>query len=265
MGHNVQRVGLDAGAAGPGEVYGAGSRGVRTEIGRVAALWRYPVKSMLGEQLEEADFAERGLAGDRAYAVADVESGRIQNAKRADWEGLFDFRADLTGEPYDDPSCLRITLPDGEVITGEAGNRDEKLSGAFGRGATLVSGGVFFDLGAVHLLTTASLEKLGELYPEGNFDPRRFRPNVVLELGSGEVGFVEDGWLRRTLLLGDEVVLEVTEPVARCVMTTLPQAELAKDQGIMNTAYRHNGNNVGVYARVLEGGRVGHGDRAVFL
>jgi uncharacterized protein YcbX len=129
-------------------------------------------------------------------------------------------------------------LPNGEVVAGEARNWDKKLSGAFGRGATLVSGDAFFDLGAVHLLTTASLEKLGELYPEGNFDPRRFRPsfrpNVMLELGSGEVGFVEDGWIGRTLHLGDEVVLEVTEPVARCVMTTLPQAELAKDSGIMN-------------------------------
>jgi uncharacterized protein YcbX len=87
----------------------------------------------------------------------------------------------------------------------------------------------------------------------------------VLELGSGEVGFVEDGWLGRTLLLGNEVVLEVTGPVARCVMTILPQAELAKDPRIMNTAYRHNGNNVGVYARVLEGGRVGCGDRVVLV
>ena len=85
------------------------------EIGRVAALWRYSVKSMLGEQLEEADFAERGLAGDRAYALAGVESGRIQNAKRAGWKGLFGFRTNLTGEPHDDPSRLRITLPDGEV------------------------------------------------------------------------------------------------------------------------------------------------------
>ncbi len=203
------------------------------------------------------------MAGDRAYAVADAESGRIQNAKRAGWEDLFGFRADLTGEPYDDPSCLWITLPDGEVVSGEGGNRDEKLSGAFRRGATLVSGGAFFDLGAVHLLTISSLEKLGELYPEGNFDSRRLRPNVVLVLGSGEVGFVKDGWLVRTLHLGDEVVLEVTEPVARCVMTTLPQAELAKDPEIMNTAYLHNGNNVGVYARVLEGGRVGRGDHVV--
>ena len=68
---------------------------------------------------------------------------------------------------------------------------------------TLVSGGAFFDLGAVHLLTTASLKKLGELYPEGSFDPSRFRPNLVLELDSVEVGFVEVNWLGGNLCLGD--------------------------------------------------------------
>jgi uncharacterized protein len=112
----------------------------------------------------------------------------------------------------------------------------------------------------VHLLTTASLEKLGELYPEGRFDPRRFRPNLVLELDSGEDGFVEDGWPGRRLRVGDEIVLEVTDPVTRYLMTTLPQAELPGDPGIMDTAYHHNGNRVGVYARVLEGGCVRRGD-----
>jgi len=96
---------------------------------------------------------------------------------------------------------------------------------------TLVSGGAFFDLGAVHLLTTASLKKLGELYPEGSFDPSRFRPNLVLELDSVEVGFVEVNWLGGNLCLGDQVVLEVTESVARCVMTTLRRRGWRRLQG----------------------------------
>jgi uncharacterized protein YcbX len=79
----------------------------------------------------------------------------------------------------------------------------------------LVSGDAFFDRGAVHLLTTASLEKLGELYPEGRFDPHRFRPNLVLELDADKVGFVEDGWPGWRLRVGDEVVLEVTRCVIR--------------------------------------------------
>ena len=241
------------------------SLSAKTGIGSVAALWRYPVKSMLGEELEEAVFTERGLAGDRFYAVVDGESGQIRNAKRAGWEDLFGFQAALTGEPDGERPNLRITLPDGEIVAGEGEDRDERLSGAFGRGVRLVSGGAFFDLGAVHLLTIASLEKLGELYPGGSFDPRRFRPNLLLGLDSGEVGFVEDGWPGRTLRLGNEVVLEVTEPVSRCVMTTLPQAGLPRDPGIMGTTYRHNENNTGVYARVLRGGRVGCGDRVVLV
>ena len=135
-----------------------------------------------------------GLFGDRAYAVVEAESGQVRSAKRAGWERLFEFRANPAGEPGDGPPDLCITLPEGSVATGEAQDRDERFSRAFGRRVELVSGDAFFDLGAVHLFTTASLEKLGELYPEGRFDPRRFRPNLVLEPDPGEVGFVGDGW-----------------------------------------------------------------------
>jgi uncharacterized protein len=80
---------------------------------------------------------------------------------------------------------------------------------------------------------------------------------------NGEVGFVEDYWLGCTLCIWDEVALEIMKRVARCVMTTLPQAGLSKDPVIMRTAYRHIGNSGGAYAGVLEGGRVGGGDRVV--
>ena len=75
------------------------------------------------------------------------------------------------------------------------------------------------------------MKKLGELYPEGSFDPSRFRPNLVLELDSVEVGFVEVNWLGGNLCLGDQVVLEVTESVARCVMTTLRRRGWRRIQG----------------------------------
>lgn len=234
-------------------------------IGVVAALWRYPVKSMLGEELAEVWFSGRGVWGDRVYAVADAESGQVRNAKRAGWEGLFGFGAALAG---DDPTPpVRISAPGGVVIGGDGEDRDRLLSGVFGRGVRLVSdaGDGFFDLGAVHLLTTASLRRLGGIRPGSRFDPRRFRPNVVLDLDSPETGFVEDNWLGCTLRLGDEVVLEITDPVARCTMVNLAQADLAKDPGILRTVYRHNDNRVGVYAEVREGGRVRRGDRAVLL
>ncbi len=237
------------------------------EIGTVAALWRYPVKSMLGEELTEAVVTEQGFAGDRAYAVVDARSNQVRNAKRAGWQDLIEFRAALKDAPGNALSRLRVTLPDGEIVAGEEEYRNEKLSRAFGREVRLVSGdaGGFFDLGTIHLLTIASLKRLGEIYPEGRFEPRRFRPNIVLELDSDEAGFVEDEWIGETLHIGDEVRLRVTESVARCVMVTLPQADLPKDQKIMNTTYRYNGNRVGIYAEVLRGGEVRRGDRLVLV
>ena len=239
-----------------------------SRIGTVAALWRYPVKSLLGEELEEVGFSHRGVFGDRAYAVADGESGQVRNAKRAGWQDLFSFAARLEGgTPASGRSLLRISAPDGRVVAGDQPNRNRLLSEAFGRKVTLEEAGddPFFDLGAVHLLTTASLGKLRELYDEGDFDARRFRPNVILELGSGENGFVEDGWIGRTLSLGEEVVLEVTDPVARCVMTTLAQGDLPRDPKIMSTTYAYNDNCVGIYARVVRGGSVRRGDGVALI
>ncbi len=233
-------------------------------IGSVAELWRYPVKSMLGEELGEAGFSGRGICGDRAYAVVDGESGRLRSAKSAGWHDLFSFSARLEGEAVGGgTSSLRVTMPDGRVVAGDHPDRDRLLSEVFGREVRLEEAGdePFFDLGAVHLLTTASLTRLGERYVAGDFDTRRFRPNVVVNLDSGETGFVEDGWIGRALRLGKEVVLGVTDPVVRCVMTTLAQGELPKDPEIMSTIYRHNDNTVGVYARVVRGGRVRRGDR----
>ena len=233
-------------------------------VGSVVALWRYPVKSMLGETLGEAEFSGRGISGDRAYGVLDGESGQLRNAKRSGWQNLFSFAARFEGGAgvVGTPS-LRISAPDGRVVAGDHPDRDRLLSEAFGREVTIEDAGEepFFDLGPVHLLTTASLEKLREFYGGGDFDARRFRPNVVVETDVGEAGFVEDGWVGRALRLGEEVVLEVTDPVARCVMTTLAQGELPKDPKIMSTTYRYNDNNVGVYARVVRGGRVRRGDR----
>jgi hypothetical protein len=120
--------------------------------------------------------------------------------------------------------------------------------------------GTFFDCAVVHLLTTATVDRLRELYPPGRFEVRRFRPNVVVETADGVKDFVENAWIGRTLAIGDAVRLSVTGPCPRCVMTTLPQGDLAKDPGILRTAAQHNKANVGVYASVSRGGPVRRGD-----
>lgn len=120
--------------------------------------------------------------------------------------------------------------------------------------------GTFFDLGIVHVITTATLDRLRQLYPEGRFEVRRFRPNVVVGLPDGQAGFVENEWVGRALTIGDEVRLRITQPCPRCVMTTVAQDDLPKDPGILRTAARHNEVNVGVYATVERPGRIRRGD-----
>jgi uncharacterized protein YcbX len=120
--------------------------------------------------------------------------------------------------------------------------------------------GTFFDFAAVHVLTTATLGQLSKEYPEGRFEVRRFRPNIVVAPESGVSGFVENDWVDRTLAIGDELRLSITGPCPRCVMTTLAQGDLPKDPGILRTAARQNQAHVGVYSSVTQAGRIRRGD-----
>jgi uncharacterized protein YcbX len=267
------------------------------EAPSVVALWRYPVKSMMGEELNAAEVTERGLLGDRHFAVVDRSTGRIGGAKNPrKWGNFFDFRAAYVEPPQTGSKmpAVRITLPDGAVVTNEQGDLTQILSQAFGRDVTFeeaqhderssgataeeywpdmdgldyrdtvtdweLPAGTFFDIAVVHLLTTATIDRLRELYPEGRFEVRRFRPNLVVWTGPDEQGFVENDWIGHTVAIGDDVRLTITGPCPRCVMITLPQGDLPKDSGILRTAAQHNGVNVGVYASVVTGGTVRRGD-----
>src|SRR3954447_21687593 len=101
-----------------------------TAIGRVAAIWRYPVKSMLGEQVDAAEVTGRGVLGDRAYALVDAETGKVASAKDPRrWPGLFAFRAAFTA-PLRDSGALPpalITLPDGTTLTTDRPEIDARL------------------------------------------------------------------------------------------------------------------------------------------
>jgi len=263
-------------------------------LGSIVSLWRYPVKSMLGEELNATEVSSRGLLGDRAYALIDSSDGKVASAKNPrKWPQLFDCRAGLADVPRVGAKVppARITLPDGTMVNSEQSDvnhifskalkREVKLSalpdvqtaiaeeywpdieGLDHRDTTTDFGlpeGTFFDCAFVHLLTTATLDQLRLLYPQGRFEVRRFRPNFVVETAHGEKDFVENAWIGQVLAIGDSVRLSVTGPCARCVMTTLPQSDLPKDTGILRTAAQHNRANVGVYASVLQGGRIHRGD-----
>src|SRR5262249_35924056 len=93
--------------------------------------------------------------------------------------------------------------------------------------------GTFFDCATVHLLTTSTLDRLRALYPQGSFDVRRFRPNMVVETATGSRDFTENAWVNHVLAIGDAVRLSIDGPCPRCVMTTLPQGDLPQDVGIL--------------------------------
>jgi uncharacterized protein len=265
--------------------------------GSVAALWRYPVKSMLGEELNAAEITERGLLGDRQFAVVDAATGKVAGAKNPrKWGNFLDFRAAYLEPPQlgSGLPAVRLTLPDGTAVTSGQPDLPQILSAVLGRevefaeaqqpgepaGGTAeeywpdVEGldfrdtvtdfdlppGTFFDVAVVHLLTTATTDRLRALYPQGRFEARRFRPNIVVSTGPDDHGFVENEWIGLTAAIGDQVRLRVTGPCARCVMTTLPQGDMPKDAGILRTAAQGNQVNVGVYADVIAGGEIRRGD-----
>ena len=240
----------------------------------VRELWRYPVKSMLGEQLAEAPITARGIPGDRNFALIDTATGKICSAKRHDlWGELFKFRARMIS-----PAAAEITFPDGTTRTTDDPEISQELSTVLGRdtkldtkapadarieeiwpedkgpslygpkinehdGETIIEfpasfgvPGGFFDLSPIHIVTTNSIAELGRLDTQSTFDVRRFRPNVVVEVDD-EAGFVENDW--HVIRIGD-VELGVDTVVPRCVMTTLAQDDLPRDPNVLRATAKHN-------------------------
>lgn len=278
--------------------------------GTVVALWRYPVKSMRGEELPASAVGTSGLLGDRAYAVLDRATGLVASAKHPrKWPTLLACRAIFAEPPRPGapPPPVWITLPDGTRLHSEQPDADRILSRALGRDVALIAEappqamreaertpadqpdvtplirreplggaappGTFFDYAPIHLLTTATLDALHELYPEGHFDARRFRPNILVSPAHGAAAFAENAWLEQTLLIGSGLRLRAIDPSPRCIVTTLPQWGLPRDPGILRTIAQSNAAAsvtaapgeifhavAGIYAGALGDGAVHVGD-----
>jgi len=252
---------------------------------------------MMGEELNSSYVTERGLIGDRTYAVIDKQTGKVASAKNPrKWGKLFDFRSMFVDSLHDvnDIPPVRITFPDGSNISSDhqEDDMDSSLSKVFDREVRLMKASgfekpsyeeywpdidglaqrekvtdeamppqTFFDIAVIHILTTSTINHLRELYPEGRFEVRRFRPNIVVESASGEKkDFMENLWVGKKITIGEGIVLKVTAPCTRCVMITLPQGDLPQDLGILSTVARYNQVHVGVYASVYHGGTIHRGD-----
>jgi len=268
----------------------------------LASLWRYPVKSMMGEELNSAIITSNGMLGDRSYALLDLETNKIVSAKNPKkWPDIFSFHARYTEAPTLENVIppVWITLPDGNIISSDQADAEQRLSIALNRSISIsnkapqqasleqywpeyegedteisheaisaaADEGSFFDYASLHIISSASLTKLQQLYPEGHLEARRFRPNLIIATDPEQTGFVENDWVGKTLSIGD-VKLLITDPCPRCVMPTLAQGNLAKDPKILRTIAENTVHvpfadkalpSVGVYAKIIQQGVIKRG------
>jgi uncharacterized protein len=272
----------------------------RRPIGRLHALYRYPVKSLQGERLHAVDIGPQGMIGDRAYALREA-NGRVMTAKK--WPTLLECAARYEAPPMPGTQApLRITLSDGRSLQARDPDASAVLSTVLGcplrleraqgdqhhraaidpatvfgdvpvetlkpgyTAATLPDSfalppGTCFDAASLHLLASGTLAHLRTLIGEdAQLDVRRFRPNLVIDTAPGLAGFLEDDWLEGRLEVGDGVRLVQLRPTVRCVMTTHRQAELGRDLRVLRAAAQHHQAQVGVWAAVGTPGHIQVGD-----
>jgi uncharacterized protein YcbX len=256
---------------------------------------------MLGEDLDAADVSRSGLARDRRLAVVSRRTGKVASAK---YPRLWRDMLTLSAEALDDATA-RITLPDGKTMSSTDPSVDEVLSGLLGQPVTLTGTppdgatldravpeavlrdgikaevpatlvelgaatppGTFVDFAPLHLLTTATLDRIAELSPYRRVRLERYRPNVVIRTDAD--GFTENDWLGRDLRVGEDLVLRVIARTPRCAIPTLAHGDLPRDTEALRVVARHNRIRplpdaepepcAGVYAQVLHPGRITAGD-----
>lgn len=249
----------EAGNSRPVERVEGGAAAAESVIGRLAAIGRYPVKSLVGEQnLTSAVIDSRGMRGDRLWAVHDSDGkpGSGKNTSRfRRMPGLLELAA-----AYDDDELPVVSFPDGRRISGADPAIHQQLSAHVGRPVTLEreAGVSHFDEAALHLVTTSSLARVSRSHG-AEVDTRRFRPNLVLDNGLTS-GFDENDWVGHELAIGPEVRVWVRRPMVRCVMVDLPQRELAGEGQLLKTVAGVNDTKFGLVLDVVATGTIRLGD-----
>lgn len=241
--------------------------------GRVVAIWRYPVSGLQGERIPQAKITKAGVAGDHLYVLRNLDSGRVMDpvshsSSSGEVEGasqMLELSATMVGDP-DGEHDVVITRA-GEVLYSSAARADTgALSAALGHPVELVKYPRIVEARVragrtLHPITDASLGEMRRRYPAGDFDPRRFRPNMLMTVETGASGFAEQEWVGGDLDFG-VVRLHVEKANVRCKVTTMKQDGVPEDEGILRTIQRENSSNLGVMCTVSAEGLVGVGDGA---
>lgn len=249
-----------------------------TIVGRVESLWRYPVKSMCGEDLRQAFIGFAGVHGDRLYAFRSPASPagfpyltarekhamllhrpRFRHPERAalplnlaEAEGMAPGINPAPADPLD--LALDVETPDGRVLAID----DPALARGLGDALRLTrSDKAITDCRPVSLFSVQTARRLGEELGR-TVDKRRFRANVYLDLDAP--GFAEDGFVGRTLRLGAKAMVAVIERDPRCALVTLDPDTAERDFQVLKTVTTTHEGMAGVYAAVLVEGVVRPGD-----
>jgi uncharacterized protein YcbX len=244
----------------------------------VAQIWRYPVKSLRGEQLRECRVNERGVVGDRLWAVRDPESGKLGSGKNTrrfrcfPGPALLELAARYPGggggagaPPPDEDEPPFVVGVDGReysVLDGSADLFVQRYTGVPTLRVSRETDVDHFDDGPVSLVGTATLRWVEENLPGTVIDARRFRPNFVVRTGEP---FAEEAWVGRTIRIGpqDGAQLAVAKVLTRCVMVTTAQADLPYAPEVLKLLGTRADQPVklAVAAKVARPGAVRLGDR----
>ncbi|AZO72910.1 MULTISPECIES: MOSC domain-containing protein [unclassified Mesorhizobium] len=238
---------------------------VQAALGTVSQIWRYPASSLAGERLDAISIGTESIEGDRIFGLVDATDNEIARPDRdVKWHKVPRIRTRLSADRK-----LEVAVPEGDWLPAPGVESDRAVSDYLGFKASIrpfdregTAPGYAGPLTAaryrkapIHLLTTASLARLKALHPEGVPDPRRFRPNIVVDMDPVEGSFPETEWIGRKLAVGD-LLLTVSEPCRRCGFTIIAQDGFDNDPGILRNLVRHNAHNLGVYCTVDRPARV---------
>lgn len=221
-------------------------------VGNVVGLWRYPVKSMAGQALPSVDVSWHGLAGDRRWAFvrSGVERSGFPWLTIRERSDMWSYVPSFEDPSRPDDSRTVVRTPAGKVLD----VTDPALAAELGHGARVIkqSRGVF-DTMPLSLLSVQSVEGL-----RAGVDPRRFRPNILIE-----TALSEDGWVGSVVRIGG-MRMRVDQHDERCVVVNVDPDTAERDPSILRAIAQTRASRFGVYGSVVEPGRVSVGD-AVLL
>jgi uncharacterized protein YcbX len=229
------------------------------ELGRISALFRYPVKSMAGEWIDVARLSWHGIEGDRRFAFR-----RLTDKSGFPWLTASRLPRLLLYKPFGldsntvDLLPTHVCAPDGKKYELRSDELREEISIRYGSDVELMklNHGIF-DEASISVISLGTVHCVGRESGR-DVDIRRFRPNVVIQTDGAEP-FEEDRWLDRTLTFGEgntAAALRVTKRDERCVMVNLDPDTAEQDSEVMKTVVRLNENCAGVYGTVVRAGEL---------